>query len=316
MMLEGGRKERRWLRPLGLFLLVMALAVGHPFALIGVPLLLLSLLMPEVGKRSLILGAFLIVFLLPGGPDAGLWYLERGWALLVGGWFLVLTRTRPDRPFLEQGLLALGGGTVWAALLMVAFGAWERTQTLVEERLSRGAEATMDLFGSISEGQDGEMTSAFAEAVVRTSEIQGVIFPALLALATLAALGVAWWLHVRISTGSDAALGPLRSVNFPDPLIWVLIGGLILLLVAGWDEGFGRVGTNLTVFMAGLYVLRGAGVVLALSGGLSIPALILVGVAAVLAPPLLLFGAMAVGIGDSWFDLRSRQVPPGNPGAS
>lgn len=312
----GEGRERRWLRPLGLFVLVMALAVGHPFVLIGVPLLLLSLLTPGAGKRSFFLGLVLVILLLPGGPDAGLWYLERGWALLVGGWFLALTRTRPDRPFLEQGLLAIGGGAVWAALILAAFGAWERTQALVEERLVGGAEATLDLFGAIWADQDGDTASAFAETVIRTAEIQGVVFPALLALATLAALGVAWWIHLRISAGSDAGLGPLRSVTFPDPMIWVLIGGLILLLTAGWDEGLGRVGTNLTVFMAGLYVLRGAGVVLVLSGGLSIPAMILVGVVAILAPPLLLFGAMAVGIGDSWFDLRSRQGPPGSPGAS
>jgi hypothetical protein len=162
----------------------------------------------------------------------------------------------------------------------------------------------------LSGGGEGGLS----ETVQATAEVQGMVFPALLALSSLATLGVAWWVHVKVMTGSSLGLGALRNFRFPDPLIWLLIGGLVLVLLAGWTGGVGRLGVNLVVFMGGLYVLRGAAVLLFLSGGLSVLAGILVAVGMVLAAPVLLAAAMAVGVGDSWLDLRARRLGQGSDG--
>ena len=312
---RGG--ERRWLRPLGLFLLVLALGIGHPLILVGVPFILLALVVSGGRFRSLILGLALLILLFPlPGPSAeGLWFAERGWAILAGGWFLALSWGLPDRSMLERGLMAVAGAMASAGLILTGIGGAERIQELVVGRLQAGAEATRALLGSFSQGGEGEVVGALAQTMERTAEVQADLFPALLALATLAALGVAWWLYIRTSTGSDAGLGPLARFRFPDPLIWLLIAGLLLVLLFGWEGGWGRVGANLAVFMGGLYAFRGMGVALALSGGLSWPAwLIVVGVA-LLAPPILIMVALIIGVGDSWFDLRARGAADGSRGS-
>ncbi|TVR64447.1 MAG: DUF2232 domain-containing protein [Gemmatimonadales bacterium] len=307
-MEEVRGSERRWLRPLGLFLVVLALGIGHPLILVGVPFILLALVVPGGRLRSLILGAALLILLfpLPGPSGDGLWFAERGWAILAGGGFLALSWGWPQRSMLERGLLAVAGAFLSAVLILAGFGGTGRIQALVDARLERGAQAAGALLGSFSGEGEGEFVGALAETLGRTAEIQGQVFPALLGLATLAALGTAWWLYVRASAGSDAGLSPLARFRFPDPLIWVFIVGLGLILAFGWSGGPGRVGLNLVVFMAGLYAFRGAGVVLALSGGLSLPAMLLLAVTAALVPPVLAFGAMVIGVGDSWFDLRAR----------
>lgn len=310
---EGGR-ERRWLRPLGLLIVVIALAVGSPLVLVGVPLVLLLLLIPGGKVRGTLVALVLLIFVVAGDPERGPWLLERGWAILVGGGFVAASRFWPDRPFVERGLVAVGAGALWSALILIAVGGWPQAQAIVDERLQVGASASMDLLRLLGD-DGGELTEVFSEAVIRTAEIQGALFPALLGLSTLAALGVAWWVYIRLSAGSSGGLSPLRAFRFPDPLIWVLIGGIGLLLVGGWSEGWGRIGTNMVVFMVGLYALRGAGVLLFITGGLSLPAMLLIGVAALLAPPLLVLGTMAVGVGDSWFDLRARGNFPGGRGS-
>jgi hypothetical protein len=133
-----------------------------------------------------------------------------------------------------------------------------------------------------------------------------VVFPALVALSTLASMGVAWWLHLRIAVRSDRGLAPVREFRFADPLIWLLIVGAGLVLTAQWSDGWGRAGTNLVAFMGALYVLRGLGVLLFLLGGVSITGGLMFALALLLAGPVLLGGALVIGMGDSWLDLRAR----------
>lgn len=312
-MAERGNEERSWLRPLGLFVLALALAIGSPLVLIGVPLALLSFLLPESNLRSLAVGTLVLVLVFTAGAGSGLWYLERGWAVLVGAWFAAVTLAWPGWTFVNRGLAALTGGTVWTVLALTFLGGWPVADELVQERLDAGAVATLEVFGAVLGSESGDMESALRDAVIRTAEIQGVLFPALLALASLAGLGVAWWLYLRLARNSGRGLAPLRSFRFPDPLIWVLIGGISLVLLFGWSESWGRMGSNLLVLMIGLYALRGVGVVVFLTGGLTVPAIILTTLALLLVPPLVLAAAMAVGIGDSWFDIRSRGRQNGVP---
>lgn len=312
-MAEGEGRERRWLRPLGLLAVVLALASNQPLVLVGVPFALLSFLVPGARIGELALGGLVFVLVFLGDPSGGLWHLERGWAILVGGSFVAVTLAWPHLTFLLRALTALVAGTVWSGVILGVFGGWNVAEGLVLGRIDSAAAGTLDLFQAIAGGPDAD-AAPLAAAVSQAAQVQGILFPALIALSTLAALGVAWWLHVRMSAGTDGGLAPLKSFRFPDPLIWVLIGGLTLMILAGWTDGWGRLGANLTVFMGGLYALRGMAVVLFLSGGFGLLGGVLLGVTVLLLPPLVLLGAMAVGIGDTWFDLRRRRLSRGEAG--
>ena len=132
-----------------------------------------------------------------------------------------------------------------------------------------------------------------------------MVFPALLGLSSMAALGVAWWVYVRLSSGSDQGVGPLRDFRFNDHLVWVFIAGVVLLLTP-WEDILARVGANTVVFMGALYALRGAAVILFLSGGLSLFGYVMLIFGLIFLPPLVLTGAMVIGIGDTWLDVRRR----------
>ena len=145
-------------------------------------------------------------------------------------------------------------------------------------------------------------------AVQETVRTQSAVFPALLGVSSMAALGVAWWVYVRLSSGSDQGVGPLREFRFNDHLVWVFIAGLVLL-VAQWQDVLSRVGANTVVFMGALYAVRGAAVILFLSGGLSLFGYVMLAFGLVFLPPLVLTGAMVIGIGDTWLDVRRRAGP-------
>ncbi len=306
---EAG-KRRRWLRPLGLFGAVLALSIARPLVVLGIPFALLAFLEREGRFAVLAASALILGLVFAGGSGAsGLWYLERGWAIVLGGSFAAVTLARPGVPFLERGLTALGGTVLWTSIVVAAFGGWSALDAEVRARIDAGAASTLDLVAGMSGGE----SEGLLEAVERAVEAQHFLFPSLVALSSLAALGVVWWTHVRVQRGSSGGLGSIRAFTFPDAMIWLLIAGIILVIGVGGGEAWVRAGANLLVFMAGLYALRGAGVVLFVTGGLSVPALILTAVAAILAPPVLLGGAMAVGIGDTWFDLRERWTGSADP---
>jgi hypothetical protein len=299
----GEASERRWLRPLGLLVLALALGVGQPSLVMVVAFALLVILAPGAGTIPLLISAVAFAIAFAGEPSGGIWYMERGWAILVGGWFAAASWEWPARPFFQRSLIAVGGGTVSAAILLVGLNGWGGAERLVMDRLEAGIAAAYGVMAAVS---GGDLEPGVLETMRRAAEVQAVLFPALLGLSTVASLGVAWWLYVRLTTGSDKGLGPLGEFRFPDPLMWVLIAGLALVLLAEWSVGWGRLGSNLAVFMGGLYVVRGAGVLLFLAGGVSYLGGLALLVGLVLAGPVLVAGAFVVGMGDSWFDLRTR----------
>ena len=60
------------------------------------------------------------------------------------------------------------------------------------------------------------------------------------------------------------------------------------------------------VFMGGLYAMRGAAVLLFLSGGVSGFGVLFLIVGMLFLSPVLISGALLIGVGDTWFDLRSK----------
>lgn len=282
---------------------MLASSVLQPSVLIAVPLLVL------VGLRGVRqMAAFLVVLIAMwvalSGPRDGIWFIERAWALLLAGWFVGATRIAPHSRLSVRTMAAVGGSVAVAAVFMlVRSGAWEVLDWVVSDSLQRGVAMTLDAWSLVMAGRP--VSPALASAMYDWVEAQGAVFPALLAVASMAALAVAWWIFVRISGGGDQAIGSVSDFRFNDHLVWLLIGGLLLVVIR-WGDAVTRVGANAVVFMSALYALRGAGVVMFLSGGLSLLGYLLFAVGLVVAFPFVLAVIVLIGVGDTWLDLRAR----------
>ena len=306
--------ERRgpagWGTVLALAVCTAVLSVSNPGLLLLVPFAVLAVALPP-RRLAMTLGALLMVVLVMSGPRGGLlWYFERGWALLAAAWFVVMVVALPRQGFLVRGLAALLAAELTTTVFLVFNrGSFDRLESAVGARLREAAGSAMEGWQRLGApggaGGDGDAVP-LSELVYRFAELQVLLFPALLALATLAGLAVAWWGYRRLSSGEREPLAPLREFRFPNDLVWVLIVGLGLLLLPTGAVAE-RVGSNLLTFMAALYALRGLAVLLVI-GGAPGPLGWLIGLLVVLfLYPLVMTATVLVGLTDTWLDIRARR---------
>lgn len=298
---DGG-SGRTWPRALGLLVAVVSLTVVSPSALIGVPLVLLVLALPTRSTGLMLVGAFAAYLAFQGVSRDGLWYAERGWAILVGGWFVALTLRWPALRFTGRALGAVAGGmAAGAAVLAVGGGRWSVLDWMMAQRIRSEIMTGVALLRSGEE----PLAENLVEGVYGMMEGQIMVFPAALALASMAGLGVAWWLHSSLSEGDEEGPGPLRRFGFDDQWIWLLIVGLGLVVLGGegvWE----RAGWNAVVFMGALYALRGVAVALFLMGGISLPWAAVFVVGLLFLWPVVAVSAAVVGLGDTWLKIREK----------
>ena len=267
--------------------------------LVAIPFLLL------VGTNTVrgyaILGATLIaIIIVMAGPYDGMWYLERGWALLLGGCFVGLSIVRPKMKISDRALEAVFGALVLAAILMTLMsGAWNIVDWVISDRVRATVAQVIALGGS--EG----LAPALIPALYQTAEVQILIFPALTALASMSALLLSWWLFIFFSGRSEEALGLVKNFRFNDHLIWMLVVGLFLLFTR-WSEPLQRLGSNAVVFIGALCAVRGAAVIVFITGGFSVLGYAMTLFGLVIVPPIVLGGAVLIGIADIYLDFRKR----------
>jgi hypothetical protein len=298
------RPGRGWPRAAALLGVVLATStsVAQPAVLIAVPLLVL---LGAHGLRGIgpFAGAVLAAVVVAVGSRDGIWYAERAWAVLIGGGFLALSMAVPAWSVSSRALGAVAAAAAVAAgFLAVRADAW----AAIDSAITVGVRASSDQALATLQTLSGENASPqVIDAMERLAATQAAVFPAMIGIASMAALGVAWWIRTRLVGEGDQGLPPLREFRFNDHLVWLLIGGLMLLF-AQWGDAFARLGSNAIVFMAALYMLRGAAVFVFLSGGLSIFGYALMLVGLLVAAPVFMSMAVLIGVGDTWLDLRSR----------
>jgi hypothetical protein len=190
--------SKGWLRAAGLFGVLGVFSVGSSTLLLAAPLGLLILGFQPRRLAVLAVGALAVVVFVGGDSSSGLWYVERGWALILGGWFLALTLRLPHKAFLPRGLGAVAGAFGVAALLFkVRPGDWAVLDWAVSSRMEAGMSMALAMIRS---GLGSEAFSgAFEARALEIIALQGSVFPALLGLASLAGLGLAWWMFVRLN---------------------------------------------------------------------------------------------------------------------
>jgi hypothetical protein len=297
-------QPRDWPRALGLFAVAYGLSIVRPSVLIGLPLIALLIALPSARLPAFALGLVAALFAFAGGPGEGLWYAERAWGILLGGWFAALSLGWPGaRVFPRAAGAVLGAAAIVAAVLLTQPNTWTVLDWLVEERLRTGMGAWIEAL-QVMGGEQRPMNPALLTSLEQVTEFLMYVFPAWVGITSTAALGFAWWLHRRM-TGVGPSLGPVRDFRFNDHLVWVFIAGLLLLLV-GWGDALGRAGSNTLVFMSAMYALRGAAVVLSVSGGLSLFGGVMLLVSILFITPVIFALALVIGLGDTWVDIRER----------
>jgi hypothetical protein len=130
------------------------------------------------------------------------------------------------------------------------------------------------------------------------------LLPALLALESLAALALGWGIFQRFSPVKiGPPLSPLTEFRFNDQLVWGVAVGATLCLLPAFAEGR-TAGLNLLVFFGVLYLIRGLGVLAWIARGRYAVIVIL----SLIPQVCIMLGvlALALGLGDTWLDLRRR----------
>ena len=141
-----------------------------------------------------------------------------------------------------------------------------------------------------------------SEAMMREiPDMAAALVPALLALESLAALALGWGVYRRLSpVPVGPPLSKLSEFTFNDQLIWGLAVGATLCLLPAFGDGR-NAGFNLLLFFGTLYLIRGIGVLAWMSHG-RIVYIVILG----LVPQVFVIVTLALGLGDTWLDLRKR----------
>ena len=336
-VVEPVPRERGWRQVVGALALLLLLPAMPPIAM-AVPVTETALLLvPALAACALagwkaggrlylaVLWVAFAAWVMATGP-AGSQYslLVRGWAVLVAVAFGGMALVWPSRPFLPRALAALGVAFVVGGLSsfaapggpqgvrqVVAAETLRRADAFEEDwRIRLGSKDWRDFRTANKDSADWFEQALVEQRVMvrQTAEQSPAVFPALLALESLAALGLAWALYHRVGRARiGAPLAALREFRFNDQFIWGLVSGLAFLVMPGFRPAAG-VGANLLLFFGALYGLRGAGVALFFLAPGRLMTVVLVSVSVLFA------GAAGVifvglGLGDTWLDWRRRERP-------
>lgn len=301
---EHGRG--RWGAAVGLTLFVLLLSVFDAVALVLLPVALLLVALP--GDRRLVwfvAGGILwfVALVFPGGPLAA---LSRGWALMLGATFLAVSVVRPRWSVLNRAIATVGTALGAAIGGLAVAGETVGMDRMIREHFRELSEMTVQQLQT--RVPNSPLVTELAGATERIAGMQADLFPALLALQSIAALALAaWWVH-RLGRASDSTfkLGRLRDFRFNDQLIWILIASLVLMVLPAGVVGE-RVAINGLLFMIALYAFRGLAIFVFLaSGSKSIPTMVFGVFALIFLYPVAFTAALLMGVGDTWLDVRGR----------
>jgi Predicted membrane protein (DUF2232) len=285
------------------FLLLGFLLVAPPVLLFGPLAGLLLLARPRTLREwlwVLVSLAGSALWLNQAGGLAG--QFTRAGAVLLTGTFLALTVWRPSSKFSRAlSTTAIAGVALFIWMSHLGLG-WDEVQRAVVRDLWSYNREVLTRIGESSQGYPAGLLDQMA-SMVRTI---GSFYPALLALAGIAGLRVAWvWQH-RIARHP---VGPrperFAAFQFSDQLVWGWVVGLSLCLLRVptlWRE----VGANLLLVWAVLYAVRGLAVFFA--GSRRVPGVVMatLTLVAMFLLPFVLGGLTLLGLADTWLDFRRR----------
>jgi hypothetical protein len=242
--------------------------------------------------------------------------MARGWAILLAASFGLVSLWSTSVPFFVRALAAVGLAIAIGFLIALAApGGIARVQHTAGAEFTRRASSTIeDLQRTMETPQWRDLMTKLpaldtwnsdSEAGMRAiPDRSASLLPSLLALESLAALALGWGIYQRLSAVKiGPLLSPLMDFRFNDQLIWGLAVGGTLSLLPAFAEAK-NAGFNLLIFFGALYLIRGIGVLAWMSKGRYAVILILS-----LIPQVFIAVTLALGLGDTWLDLRRRPKP-------
>lgn len=262
-------------------------------------------------------GVAAFVLLSPAGPpDSPYNWLARGWTLLLAASFGLVSVVAATENFFPRALSALAVSTALAfALVLVSPGGPTRISNAMASEFNRRNDQSIASLREVS-GQPGwkevvdgsptlqKLTEESEEQLASIPKWSSLLVPALLALESLAAMGLGWALFHRMSNVAiGPQLGKLRDFRFNDQLVWGVAVGASIFLLPAFSEGR-NAGLNLLLFFGILYTLRGMGI-LAWMSRTRVMTFMLIALT-LLAWPLVAALAFGLGLGDTWLDLRTK----------
>jgi hypothetical protein len=275
----------------------------------------------KLGGRAALAIVWLVfagwVLLQPAGsPGTPYDQMARGWAILLAASFGLVSLWNATLPFFVRALSAVGIATgVGFMIALSSPSGIARFQHAAQSEFTKRSSASIE---RIDAGRDTPQWRDLAasapwldamqdenEKVIRAlPEHTAALLPALLALESLAALVLGWAVYQRLSPGRiGPPLSPLSEFRFNDQLVWGVAVGATLCLLPTFADGR-NAGYNLLVFFGTLYLLRGLGVLAWITKG----RYLVLGILSLIPPFGMMLGvlALALGLGDTWLDLRRR----------
>lgn len=306
----GANRLRDSLAPIASLVAVAVLVSPiRPFPLLAVPFALLLVAFRPREMFGLATAAVLLALVFRAGPlgtDSG-WFMQRGWCLLAGGLFVGLTVLRRPRGLFDRGLGTVTLATTAITLTaMLQPGLGRALDGWMEVQIRDAAATAYAILAADPEAASSSLGDSVRAAIETWVVFQHDVYPALLALATMAALAVCWYFAGR--HGEDYERPPaVREFGFRDELIWILVAGLMLLVLPLGSGAF-RVGENATLFMVALYLARGGAILawIVAAAATSAWTWVFLAVGTVLAYPFVFGAALVLGVGDTWWHLRER----------
>ena len=252
--------------------------------------------------------------------------LARSWGVLVAGALGLVCILGWRRQFLGRALGAVG---IAALIAVIGMAFAPHAASRIEGVFAR--EFQLRNTAALAHWAEWFPGVSFAPAARdwaarRAIELQSAsgtfaapLYPALLALESLAACALAWGLYHRMSRARlGAAMAPFRFFRFSDELIWALVAGMTITVLPALDA-LRVVGANLVVFFGALYALRGFGVIAWFYPQPTLGAQLAASAVAVVLLPVSLPLAVGLGVTDTWIDWRRRvrtANSPAGPGAT
>lgn len=324
-------RERGWagvLLALAAFLLVPAVdflrvifPVEQTILLVGPAIAVCALVSWIQGGRAwlaltwLVLAGWMLLRPLGGAPPFE--FLARGWSILLVAMFGVVCVVGGRQLFLSRALTSVAATFVFAsAVVVVTDVSPMRVQRSLSDELDRRAAPWHAQVRATTETPEWQafatenptLAEVFDQMVAwwsRVPESTVTVFPALLALESLAALALAWGLFHRISrTRIGPPLSRLREFRFGDQLVWGLLAGTALVFIPSL-AGLRGLGLNLMLFFGALYVIRGLGVLAFFIGARRV-AVVALALLTILFWPATAILSLSLGLGDTWIDWRGR----------
>jgi hypothetical protein len=291
------------------------LLLAPPIYLLGPLALLLLLAKPKTTRELfwLAVAAAGVSATLAGSVTTG-YLLIRISGIALALIFVALS-FRSLRPVFPRALVSVLAATlvvgVWAALRGLS---WPEVETAFTEMLRTSYRSLVEVGGTDPKARQDleEFIRPFLEAAPGIARLM----PGLLALEALAGVLLAWLWHHRLSaTPLGTAPGRFRDFRFNDHLVWGAIFTLGLVLIPLPPPGPAIAG-NLLIVWAGLYAARGLAVITALGAPAPVLLKLLAVGLAILLIPVALGACLALGLADTWLNIRGRLVPPVPGGAS